>query len=223
MLINTTDKYENLFSKYNYNKSVYKYYSKDTIVENKYDRTKGDISFSHPSTFNDPFDCNIYFEDNKDKSDMFRVLCLTEDQNNILMWSYYADDHKGYCLRYDLKDIIKAVNELNLNGLCVIGEVIYSDSRPNIKKEVKNFSYTDIRHYIDVSFTKYKEWNHEREIRMVIISNDFYKLNLKNELYVTINVPVKNIIAGCKSDDYTNIKVNCKKQLTKSQKNYSLY
>ena len=31
-----------------------------------------------------------------------RVTCFTERYNSILMWSHYANNHKGFCLRFDL-------------------------------------------------------------------------------------------------------------------------
>ena len=30
-----------------------------------------------------------------------RIYCLTPIPNNILMWSHYADNHKGICLEFD--------------------------------------------------------------------------------------------------------------------------
>ena len=29
------------------------------------------------------------------------VACFTTELNNILMWSHYADGHKGFCLEFD--------------------------------------------------------------------------------------------------------------------------
>ena len=32
----------------------------------------------------------------------FAYFCMTKDPDNILMWSHYADSHKGVCLKFDL-------------------------------------------------------------------------------------------------------------------------
>lgn len=34
---------------------------------------------------------------------VFRVVCMSEVSNNILMWSHYGDNHKGVCLKFDGK------------------------------------------------------------------------------------------------------------------------
>jgi len=33
----------------------------------------------------------------------YRVYCLTPNENNLLMWSHYADNHKGLCLQFDVR------------------------------------------------------------------------------------------------------------------------
>ena len=56
---------------------------------------EGNVSFSHPKHFNDPFDCNCYYADGHSMMDFFRVFCFTYAADNILMWSYYANSHAG--------------------------------------------------------------------------------------------------------------------------------
>lgn len=34
-----------------------------------------------------------------------RVSCFTEDYKSILMWSHYAEDHTGFCVKYDFKSL----------------------------------------------------------------------------------------------------------------------
>lgn len=61
------------------------------------------LHFSHPNTWNDPF------EDDSDVIYLNRYACFTENTNdgekdalqNILMWSHYADSHKGICIEYE--------------------------------------------------------------------------------------------------------------------------
>jgi hypothetical protein len=35
------------------------------------------------------------------QSETFGILCLAEDADNILMWSHYAENHTGFCVRFD--------------------------------------------------------------------------------------------------------------------------
>ena len=68
------------------NRKPYKYYLDTSVMNNRYNINDGNLSFSHPKYFNDPFDCNYFLANNKNMNDRFRVLCLTEKHNNILMW-----------------------------------------------------------------------------------------------------------------------------------------
>lgn len=185
-------------SSYNRNR-LFKYFSKDTGEKNQYNTNDGLISFANPKYFNDPFDCNLFLANNEDIRDCFRVLCLTSDNDNILMWSYYSTDHKGYCFEYDNNSIFKQIKNLKIPGICIFGDVNYELKRPNPKSPVSKFSYTDLKHYIDVAFTKYKKWEHEKECRFLIISKakmeDFIQINPKvNAIYLgsegkTMNIP----------------------------------
>jgi hypothetical protein len=78
------------------------------------------VHFTKPQKFNDPFDSRCSFEaigkelginrnalpknhfqkmgDNI--KNLSRIACFTEFKDSDLMWSHYADDHKGYCVEY---------------------------------------------------------------------------------------------------------------------------
>lgn len=172
-----------------------KYYSETIFTTDTYNKIDGVVSFLNPRFFNDPFDCNCMNYYHKSISDMFRVLCTTSDYQNILMWSYYCNDHKGYCLQYRKHDIISAILSLKINGLCIIGNVDYKDKRPSyIAKGTA--SYSDLKFWIDCTFTKYEKWNHEKEYRFVILSNDFND----GGSATSVSIPVVNYYSGCKCD-----------------------
>ena len=175
------------------NDKCYKYYSSEKVENNGNGVKDGKISFVHPKYFNDPFDCNFVLSGNEEMSKLVRVLCLTYKHNDILMWSYYAEDHKGYCFEYETNEIISAIKNINeIDGICIFGEVAYKDKRPEQKLKVETFSYTDIKHYVDAAFTKYKEWEHEKEYRFVIFSNQ-----LKDDAPCPIKIRSFQIYAGC--------------------------
>ena len=115
------------------------------------------------------------------------------------MWSYYGSDHAGFCFEYSKHDIIKTIINSNINGLCIIGKVNYSQKRPTYKSLSNKFSYTNIKFLIDCTFTKYFKWNHEEEYRFVIISENFND----NGDATKLNVQIKNILNGCKGSGIT--------------------
>jgi len=93
-------------------------------------------------------------EDRKD----WGVFCLCESYKNILMWSHYADRHKGFCVQFDR-------NENNrLGDIEYTRPVSYSCKypSPNIYS-----SEGEKKVYDELFFTKAKCWKYEREWRIL--------------------------------------------------------
>lgn len=96
------------------------------------DLINGEITVSNPTTFNDPFDCLFYQYIDKKVAGSFNNRALKKSFEKIrirsfisevfinpnplksrkrkikpfkdvLMWSHYADSHKGICLKYDTR------------------------------------------------------------------------------------------------------------------------
>ena len=58
--------------------------------------------------------------------DAVRVVCLSETYDSMLMWSHYADEHRGLCIGYNLHDLIK--NYMNSTRMiCIIRVYIRLD------------------------------------------------------------------------------------------------
>lgn len=87
------------------------------------------------------------------------ISCFSQSDSKLLMWSHYADSHKGVCLTFDIqKDLDFFRNPY---------KVSYPDEYPivdpfkdNERKELKVFLAT-----------KSKEWAYEEEIRIIKESN----------------------------------------------------
>lgn len=116
--------------------------------------------------------------------------CFCKKPNNILMWSHYADYHKGICLRF--KPIYEPVDEPELNGFEYITDYLftinsrriplfkvkYSGSMPSRVKWEQTY---DIRLF-DFLLTKSKCWKYEEEYRLIL--DDYLidkKCNFKKE------------------------------------------
>jgi len=175
-----------------------KYYGK-TIENSPYKIVEGNVSFSHPKHFNDPFDCNCYYKDGNSMMDLFRVFCLTHAADNILMWSYYSDSHAGYALEYSYASLLDKLRTLKMDGLCVYGAVEYIDKRPNTRSSSNQFSYSNLSFYIKATFAKFKEWSHEREYRFVCILDE--KAQYGHEDWVVVpKVDILQGYAGCNNE-----------------------
>ena len=219
--IDLLDIFDNAIIAQSTEKQLFKYYS-TAIQANKYGQLDGKISFMNPIEFNDPFDCNCVFKNGNSVSDFFRVFCSIESYESIPMWSYYGENHKGYCFEYSKVDITNELINTNLNILCIIGEVNYSSKRPDYCLPGNSLSYTNIKKYIDCTFTKYEEWKHEKEYRFVLISKAFSSANSAFQ----VSVPIINIYRGCNNDGaklYNSSKTQLSTvTLKKDINNYSL-
>jgi|GEM_PF-1993832 len=88
--------------------------------------------------------------------DQYGVVSFSKKQDDLLMFSYYAKDHTGYCLKY-----LRSAE----NVLSMAREIVYEPSYP--KFSVFDFSLRDAGALGDkVLLTKASCWQHEAEWRI---------------------------------------------------------
>jgi hypothetical protein len=90
------------------------------------------------------------------------VACFSERVDHILMWSHYANGHRGFCLEFDTRfDPFRDTEKVH--------QVIYSNLYPSIKA-------TDPVLLPELSIipliTKSLHWHYEEEWRMIIDNGD---------------------------------------------------
>jgi len=144
----------------------------------------------------------------------YKIICFCKNHLSMLMWSHYADNHKGFMLAYD-EDKIKQASCFNSNDevlsnkLC-LKDVAYSNERVDMTQYVNDYllryglkqngieqpnlpepSKRLLQEFIN---TKSLEWKYEEEIRLVPHGLDIRKCN--DIAY--INIQPKAIFAGAK-------------------------
>lgn len=87
------------------------------------------------------------------------VLCLSATPCEILMWSHYAENHKGFCVEYDFSD---GTQLRQLAHPVRYTETIPALSLANLPGDAKN-SFLDV-----CIFTKAKQWEYEQEWRVIM-------------------------------------------------------
>lgn len=104
-------------------------------------------------------------------NELFRIGCLATDFKNRLMWSHYADSHRGFCIEYDFSGTDE--NTLSMTPF----PVVYSEERPLIpwkaaidKTPENNAEAT--RQLMLGLLTKDKAWEYENEWRIMIKNGD---------------------------------------------------
>lgn len=136
------------------------------------------LSLCAPSTFNDPFDGQFTVPDWADSrtpdwirettDEIWRIGCLTEHNDSLLMWAHYGASYRGVCIEYDFSNFSAPEKD------CIFAPVMYRDSRPEVPESVITKSYkghaipTEDQNQLSKGlFTKSPDWKYEYEWRIV--------------------------------------------------------
>jgi len=90
------------------------------------------------------------------------VFCCSESAINVLMWSHYADAHKGVCLKFNISKDIDLFEHTH--------KVKYYWKYPKFDF----FKENDLANRL---FAKSKHWKYEKEIRTIKMKSGLYKFN----------------------------------------------
>lgn len=89
------------------------------------------------------------------------ILCLTKNQNNLLVWSHCGNSHKGFNVRFNINNKLFNKRRNNEDQLRYIREVHYTH-----KRNIKYLTNIDgISNYI---LSKGKVWEYEEELRVPV-------------------------------------------------------
>lgn len=89
----------------------------------------------------------------------FGILSLAENAKDILMWSHYAQDHKGVCIELERTE----TNDLgNPNST---RKVAYTKNYPSLRSKSLLTKDDRTSALMRVLYTKSEHWNYEREWR----------------------------------------------------------
>lgn len=88
------------------------------------------------------------------------VLCLSEKNNDILMWAHYAESHKGFVVEFDSGSEFFDQTLSAQDNLRKLLKVEYSEKRPSL-------TISDITE-VELFLAKSKHWEYEKEWRMVM-------------------------------------------------------
>lgn len=119
------------------------------------------------------------------------VCCFSEKKNNILMWSHYANRHKGICIGFNYKKLVDMLIHFNVknNVLTYINKVIYKKYYPSLSG-YKNDEM------IDLLFIKSSNWKYEKEWRIIYSEGDDKKIglpvNVISGIYLGLKIDPKN-------------------------------
>lgn len=100
-----------------------------------------------------------------------KVSSFSEDNQSLLMWGHYANNHEGFCIEYDL-----SVMDENENLKKYLFPVTYSNERFDITDfyidNVINKNSNDKYRLIHSVLYKSEDWKYEKEWRFVISESE---------------------------------------------------
>lgn len=115
------------------------------------------------------------------------VCCFSKKCDNMLMWSHYAQDHKGICFKFDKKE--------DSNFFSPLVNVEYKKEVDlNISEYFLNYN----KFSKDTSRIKNSDWCYEKEVR--IIKTGFKNYDRKKRFLKFKSPALKEIIFGFKTD-----------------------
>lgn len=146
-----------------------------------------------------------------------RIICLSEKYDSILMWSHYADYHKGFCIVYNKSVVTEADVYASDNSLIkkkpVLIPVEYVETQLDLTEEVSEYvraykmpnimemypPYTNLsQEKLRKAITqKLLDWEYEKEWRII---PRHISLEHESNLHHMIAKPVALII-GCKCSE----------------------
>ncbi|MFH1385090.1 MAG: DUF2971 domain-containing protein, partial [Candidatus Omnitrophota bacterium] len=105
------------------------------------------------------------------------AISFTESKSNLLMWSHYADEHRGVVLGFDN----------NHHFFSDLKIVKYDSTIPN--DFFRDIDLNDNDALLKLFYIKSDEWAYEQEHRIVkdLIDSDYYIDNADNEVVRNIN------------------------------------
>lgn len=135
-------------------------------------------------------------------SKVIGVSCFSTTSDSILMWSHYADKHRGICIEYDFS-LLEQLENINAFLL----PVIYSTERPLLpidKLDLENGQATQesvmriMPDLIRAILTKSKFWDYENEWRFIALAKPKQpvKLPIISRIFTGANIT---------EDDYNKV------------------
>lgn len=186
----------------------------------------GEIYFARPERLNDPFDCRVdvfnalgnaisrsqsdvcarlkklramkgFFDKVQEDLRDVGVCSFSLELTNMLMWSHYADEHRGICLTYSFPESFFYENTDQILGIAQVDYAANPLSEWFIEKapihgSFEQFSISLIKKILTV---KAPLWDYEKEVRIVRRNDGVHLLNRRQlkQVCFGLNTPESDI------------------------------
>lgn len=97
---------------------------------------------------------------------------------NMIMWSLYADGFKGFCIKYNAKELYRSLGELNAADKFSYTKVNYVTSPHEI--DLFSLVHKGNIEYLKALQCKHEQWEHECECRILCTSTGLKEISQKS-------------------------------------------
>lgn len=182
------------------------------------DLINNEITVSPSKNMNDPFDSiiNLWGSEEQLKEsckkekhiknfsksfDYFRIrsFCNGDTEKaleELLMWSHYADEHRGYCIKYKLSKHFIKQDENDSFEHMFLKPIIYRKDEDKVDISEMTTINTDL-----AFATKHESWGYENEVRLIVYNPNkedaFYGIPLDKDSCI------EAIYFGCRCEQKT--------------------
>ena len=154
------------------------------------------LKISLLNDLNDPFELNAVdlpdYESRKKASDFkkhmanqYGILCFSKGWRNPLLWSHYANRHKGVAIEIEVQDNIAHPIKYRKNRYVLDSKKQKSIGTKFNKKDIEG-----------IWFTKYRQWKYEEEIRVIVDKSECVKCGSKYFHNFNQEVKLKGFVLG---------------------------
>jgi hypothetical protein len=125
------------------------------------------------------------------------ILCCSETRQSVIMWSHYADEHKGFVVGFESTDSFFSHYPHEPPDIGVLRRVTYTQERTII--DIRNIR--EDAQLPEFLFTKNQDWSYEKEWRIIRLLQDAVEIR-NSDVYLVAVPPsaVRQVIIGCHAD-----------------------
>lgn len=145
---------------------------------------------------NDPFELNAVdlpdresrkksYEFKQFMAERYGILCFSRVWKNPLLWSHYANRHKGVALEFEIRDNIAHPIKYRKERYVLNSGKSYTVQKKFDRKDIEG-----------VWLTKYSQWNYEKEIRVIVEKSECVKNDGKYFFNLNPEVQLRGLILG---------------------------
>lgn len=124
---------------------------------------------------------------------MAGILSLAATREQTLMWSHYADGHRGFCIGIDSKKLLRFADRLAYRGIhLLLDKVRYYSELPKLNP----YKMMDSQIFMTKLFCKSQEWTYEKEYRILCGERPDFPLQLTSNILHSVTLGV-----NCRDED----------------------